>query len=287
MSFKSTTRTDIYGGPAASGAFVWNKYLGAKWIDVFIIGSGGGASSGAVLVAASTQVPSNSGQGGAIAYYSFPAAMLGLTVNVVVGAGGAGGISGGAGVVVGGKGGDSSFGNLVVIGGQGPTLPNSVNFGQFHQNAASVNPARGLDGGGGGTVGSSASNVASTVAAGGGGGGGAANAGVPSVGIAGGAVGQNLISGRVVSLPGGTSGALGSAGGPGGSDAVGGVSVFGGSGGGGGGGSVIIAVPAGAGGAGGWPGGGGGGGGHAIAPATVAGNGGAGANAFIFVVTHF
>ena len=134
MSLHPTSRVDKYGGPASSGAFTWNNYLLAKWIEVFMISAGGGSQGGglAATLAGGVGTAGVAG-GGAIAYYFFPAAMLGLTVAIQVGAGG----PGGAGAIVAGSGslgtpgGNSSFGNFIVYGGQvgaGATTPNKGMF---------------------------------------------------------------------------------------------------------------------------------------------------------------
>lgn len=286
MSYHPTTRVDTYGGPAVSGAFTWNKFLLAKWVDILMISPGGGGSSGGLT--AGTLGGGNGAQGGAIAYYSLPAAMLPLTVAVFVGAGGIAGIWAGAGSVAGGPGGNCTFGNFMAVYGGTNAFSNINNKGFFSPSSDTVVPVWGLDGGQGQAV--TAGNAAAAMGGAGGGKGGAITALVAAAGVAGGDVGipaNQRIPGRTVILAGGAAGAIGAAGGNGGSLAVGGMDMFGGSGGGGGGASTTIAVAGGKGGDGGWPGGAGGGGGSIAAPATVAGNGGAGANGFILVITHF
>lgn len=288
MSYQPTTIINSYGGPASSGAFTWNKFLNAVWIDILMIAPGGGGNSGGLT--AGTLAGAPGAQGGGIAYYSIPAAMLPNTVAINVGAGGIGGIFiGGGGQVAGGQGGNCTFGNFMVVYGGVNSFGNLTNKGFFSVNRTSggIAPSWGLDGAFGQQA--SAVNAAAAMAAAGGSNGGAINAGVAAAGIIGGDVGipvAQRVPGRNVILAGGTAGAVGVAGGDGGSLAVGGFDIMGGSGGGGGGASSTIAVPGGKGGNGGWPGGGGAGGGNIFAPATVAGNGGNGANGFILVITH-
>lgn len=260
MSLRPIVRVDKY---TAAGAYTWNKYQGAKWVRVQMIG-GGSSGSGAI-----TTTSGSGGGGGGYGELDIPADILGATETVNVGAGG---------VPVGQpsvSGGSSNFGKYAFVRGgaaAGSGYPSwSVTSAVGHNgatfsslNSAGIIAVRGGCGGGSGGI--------ST-----GGNGFAGGSNIPSVAPA-------------TAGPGNTgpfSGVAGGAGGVGGNGSDGldfaGNSAFGGTGGGGGAGSA--AGVAGNGGKGGYPGGGGGGGG-ATTTGTV-GIGGAGADGIVIVTTYF
>lgn len=95
----------------------WTKPANLLWVSVELVGGGGG--SGGNQVTTSVQnAASGGGGGGGYARKTIPAASLGPTVAVTVGAGGAQGSTG-----AGGAGGTSSFGALLsATGGAGSPL---------------------------------------------------------------------------------------------------------------------------------------------------------------------
>ena len=103
-AFKNTGNTQFI--PAVSGT-----------VEVLVVGGGGGGGSGFNKSAAG----GGGGAGGLIYNKSYPV-IAGRTYNVVVGAGGAQSTVGGSDVGgFGGQGGNSTFGNLVAVGGGGGT----------------------------------------------------------------------------------------------------------------------------------------------------------------------
>lgn len=264
---------------------LWTKPAGLSHVRVTVLGAGGGGGSGERSWSANG-LGAGGGGGGGLSQEEIPEGLIGSTVSVIVGEGGAGGPAVTVGNintpgVDGQSGGDSSFGALVVAGGGGGGV----------RGAGGLFPTFGLGGVGttenGGRGGNNQPKGPNglpgqdRVAAGAGGGGGAriASPQIPQVASDG--------DGGSVS----TSGALGGAGSTvlsgsgsdGGSvDTVTTVS-FGGGGGGGGSASSTI-TPAGSGGDGGSFGGGGGGGGaHGGAGTRTSGAGGDGADGLVIV----
>jgi hypothetical protein len=252
----------------------WTKPAGATVVEWHVIGGGQGGGSGARNAAASVPCGGASGGGGGLTWNRAPAANLGATETVTVGAGGAGGAAVTA---------DSTNGNS---GGTGGTSQ----FGSWGRVAQSGGNATG--GGlasagtaGGGTSGMMNGVVGRAVSATGG----AGTAGVLSSGPgAGGGSGGGVSSGGVAGA-GSTGGynfviaGSGAAAGANGADAPAGT-FYGGGGGGGGAGSATGAGQAG--GNGGAPGGGGGGGG-ASTQGFNSGAGGSGANGLVIVCSYF
>jgi len=285
--------------PAAAGAAegcvvsvftsdgTWVKPSGASGVYVQVIGGGGGGGGGSFRTAAPYQSGTGGG-GGGITWGWLSAADLPDTVEVTVGAGGAGGL-GPTVAAAGGAGGNGTAGGYSAFG---KIRANGGNAGQG--GVASEGPTPGASGGGGLYSGiSSAStddDTAQTVVTdgdvncGAGGGGGTAEGvtirpsgrgshvnGYPLTAAGGGAAGTDA------------TGANGGDGGAGASQPAG--SPLPGCGGGGGGTASGSGFRAGDGGAGGLYGGGGGGGGaYRATGGTRAGNGGAGGQGIVVVI---
>jgi hypothetical protein len=251
----------------------WTKPAGAVLVRVVMCGGGGSGRRPAANAAASA-----GGSGAPIVEMTFPAAGLGPTESVVVGAGGAA-------VTVtatnGNDGGYSAFGKLEAAGGTGGTNTNTPPFTLWHPSIGAA---------------STAANRAANIAPGGsntsfgydgaigiiGGAGGYVGANNSAVGGAGG--GSNRYrtgAGSAATATSGTGGTSGGAtGGNGGTGANGEIRIgLGGEGGGSGGGG---STTGGNGGAGGVPGGGGGAGGFGT---TTSGNSGAGGAGAVYVET--
>jgi hypothetical protein len=292
MSLRARSRIDIYN---TAGAFTWNKYLGAKMVIVRLIG-GGASGQGQVSVATTATNTQNSGGGGAGGYseFIFSAAMLGLTENVIVGAGGAALAASAvtnAVVVPGNPGGNSSFGGWIVArGGLGNlnsgrswlantnsgTTGNTYNPNSGNSSSTVNNPSLFM-GSGGGASQSQTATVLTGVGVG--------SDGNP-ISITTPTVGGNLAPGIFTPLAGGIGGTR-----PGNAtrngtngNSFGVNSIIGGTGGGAGV-STQDGVAGGNGGNGGFPGGGGGGAGFGVGAAS--GASGAGAAGIVIVETIF
>lgn len=264
---------------AASGT--WTKPPGATLVTVIAIGGGGGGGSGAVEASGTVASGGAGGGGGGLSVASFPAAILGSTETVTVGAGGAGGAAVGT---------TASAGNAGATGHNSSFRSSSllVASGGTQGAAGTTGAATGGGAGGGGFSGSAGASSSATGAAGstaagtgmggagGGSGGGVTTGAAASAGGAGGAV--NSSGGNAAGTAGASAGGAGGAGG--GTTATYPVAGAGG----GGGGSSVTAVAGGVGGAGGIYGAGGGGGGASLT-GQLSGAGGAGAAGIVVVVT--
>lgn len=272
------TQVDQY---ATNGSFVWTKPAGA--IAVRIIAIGGGGAGGAGI--ASTAAGGGGGGGGSCSIRDFVASQLGSTLALVVGAGGTGGATKGAGtastvtdtpVIVtagfgvigidassnagGGGGGGGNVGTLAVAANGNPGTQASGGQGAGGGTGVTTGAIGGKGeyggGGGGGGKNATAGGAGGTSECGGGGGGGGASTGTAG---AGGVGGQGAAGGAS----------------QGGSAVSSGVYTLGGSGGAGGAQTTQV------GGNGAAPGGGGGGGGN------LAASGGNGASGSIVIITYF
>ena len=268
-------------GPAATSTDVqvftssatWTKPVGAKNIEVQVIGGGGGGGSGRRGTTASG---GGGGSGGGFSIRSFPASTVSSSVTVTVGAGGIGGASqlnidtNGFGGTAGGY---SEFGSLIYaiggFGGGGGTTTTAAGGG--FANRANFT---GQQGGQGSTAAGALGGNSTGYAGSGGGGGGGITASTHNNGGNGGASLGSFSSG--VALGGTTDGASGQQGRDISSPLIG-------SGDGGGGGASSTGS-GGGGGNGGSFGSGGGGGGGANGNSGAGGNGAAG---IVVVTTYF
>lgn len=252
--------TDVQAFTTATTAN-WTKPVGAKWVEVTVIGGGGAGGSG-------TPTRNGGGGGGAYGFKRFDASALGSTESYTVGAGGVAGANNSDG----GSGGFSSFGTTVLIkapggsgGGASAGAGGVIGNGDivYAGGAGNINGAAGID----------TANVPSPR----GGGGGGYNGGSPATATAGGNGGA-FITNYVKA--GGAGGSAGVNNGTAGSAASTGL-IYGGVGGGGGGYNGNGTNTGGNGAAGAAPGGGGGG-------STGTNNtGGNGAVGLVYVVTYF
>jgi hypothetical protein len=295
------TWTTVSGGGGGGGAVdvqaytadaTWVKPAGAQFVEVIAIGGGGGGGSGRLGAASSTRGGGAGGGGAGITRWMVPAAALGATVAVTVGAGGAGGapvlatgVSGAAGTAgtastfgshvyaAGGAGGAGGAGVTAPVGGAGAT--------------AAILPGGNGGNGGAGATGGPAVGLAALGAAGGGGGGSVTSGNTAQAGQAGGA-GSPFLAGASA-LAGGAGGAATGVSGSAGTSSTS-SQPFGGGGGGGGGANHVASGSAigGNGGAGGSYGAGGGGGGSGTTSTASgqSGEGGAGASGIIYVITY-
>ena len=113
-------------GDGTTQTYTWSKPLtGLKYIEVCCVGAGGGGGSGRKGLALNSGWAGVGGAGGAIVWTTFDSSILSSSYTITVGAGGAGGLrqttnatNGNPGL----KGGNTSFGSLVVAegGGGGP-----------------------------------------------------------------------------------------------------------------------------------------------------------------------
>ena len=277
-------------GFASSGT--WTKPAGAQFVEVIAIGGGGGGGSGRLGAASSTRGGGAGGGGAGITRWMVPAAALGATVAVTVGAGGAGGapiLTSGVNGNAGTAGTASTFGSHVYAaggaggaGGAGTTAP----VGGTGATAAILAGGNGGNGGAGATGGPTV-GLAALGAAGGGGGGSVTSGNTAQAGQTGGA-GSPFFAGASA-LAGGAGGASTGVSGSAGTSSTS-SQPFGGGGGGGGGANHVASGSAigGTGGAGGsyGAGGGGGGGGTTSTASGQSGEGGAGASGIIYVITY-
>jgi hypothetical protein len=291
----ATGLTGATGGAATTDVQIftssgtWTKPIGAKSVDVLVIGAGGGGGSGRVNAG---QNGGGGGAGGGLTFRTgIPASILSATETITVGAGG----TGGAGVnapnasgISGTSGGDSAFGNYAgnvpwVYAGGGGGGSGAAGGTGGGSNGRNVNA-----GGGGGSGGSAANGGAgggTAISGAGGGGGGGCN--TTGSWFAGGngqwVLGNNPIGGQAIG--GFTAGQAGFNGNS--------MGTYIHAGGGAGGGAGNATGNGGAGGTGGLYGGGGGGGGCCgWYPGTSgltysSGAGGNGANGIVIVTTYF
>ena len=283
----------VFGGPASSGSFTWNKPTGAKSVEVLMMSGGGGGGSGARQATTAGRFGGGGGGGAGGIYFKLDADALASSETVTVGAGGAGGAAvttdttnGNPGT----KGGDSVFGPITCRGGNfggggtdttGAAGATSLWY-QWISNIQTVNNR-------GGVAPAAAPAIAYelfTCATGGGGGASRlANVTLPS---GGGAGGNKLASAGGGVESGLTSAIVGGAGGLGGTSTppvagTNGTEYWGGTGGGGGYYRPTSVGNPGA--AGGWPGGGGGGGGCSDNTFN-SGAGAAGGNGVVLIITY-
>ena len=165
------------------GSTTWTAPVDVTSVEVLVVAGGGGGGGGSNFDGA------GGGAGGLIYNTSYPV-VAGTTYPVIVGAGGAGGTGSGAITNRGGNGSNSTFGNLIAIGGGGGgsgIVANTYQLGASGGsgggsafNSSGTNPAPGAQGtagqgnpGGAGAITSSWS---------GGGGGGAGGPGILAVG---------------------------------------------------------------------------------------------------------
>ena len=283
-----------YQAYETAGTFTWTKPAGAKWVEILMFGGGGAGGGGARQATSVARGGGGGGSGGAYVMARFTASSLSATQTVVVGAGGTGGLAGAidnSSGLAGSNGGNSSFFNLVAIGGATGTGGSTAGGSSGASRTSYVQGVTGLGSNAGGagqiTTGTSAIALTANIAYPASGGGGGAGAGAASTAAAaGGAGGQKLASSATLS---GLASVI--AGGAGGTTA--GVSPIAGTSGltisqgglGGGGGAYITGVAAQSGAAGGALGGGGGGG-AASDNGFAAGNGGNGGSGAVYIITY-
>lgn len=247
-----------------SAGGTWTKPTGATVVHYVLIAGGGGGGSGRNGPTTGVEIFAGAGGGAGGRVVGFvPAALLGATVAITVGAGGAGGAAVGASDTAGNNGGSGGFsyipGFASATGGEGglgggqatrtgppgsqPSLPGfSRSSNIFDNNAAQVLPGAG----GPGTTGGGLRNYGSGAElgpGGGGGGGGRTSAGVTgSPGYGGDAhnFGINGAAGGGAASAAPTNSGVGGGGGGGGTygSSAGGAGGFPGGGGGGGGGGL-------------------------------------------------
>lgn len=261
----------------------WNKPANAKIVNIQILGAGGGGGGGRKDTAATVaRFGGGGGGGGGFINITMPAAVLGSSEVVTIGAGGTGGagssVTGNG--TTGNNGNTTSFGTLILPGGIG---------GGGGTNTTGTAGTAILSGsvGGASSATATASNgapVSATATANYGGAGGGAGGGISTSDAAfgGGAGGRSQALNQAGGAGGANTGAAGT---------IGYVNATAGSGylvtgSGGGGGGAGITVSGGNGGAGGFPSAGGGGGGATIS-GTTSGAGGDGGGAVMIVTTYF
>lgn len=303
-SLTAATQVDVF---TANGT--WNKPSGARFVEVFCLGAGGGGASGPKR-GAGNNFGAGSGGGGAGPRKRFQASELGASESVTVGTGGTGGAAQTAANTAGNSGnvgGNSSFGSwLTGYGGGGGASNAGTSSGggggggaisAGGNGTASAGGSAGRCGGVAGTNGGTA-GINSTSEVGGGGGAGAnSNAGGQKGGDAmqggpgGGGGGANLsvqpggAGGDCPVAAGGAAGAAAVGTGNGGTGGAGTSPTLLNAGSGGGGGGSATSGNGGDGGAGGR--GAGGGAGGATSTGTQSGAGGNGGDGLVVVVTYF
>ena len=276
----------------STGTSTWTKPAGAKLVYVLMFGGGGGGGSGrrrATLSAATTAAGGGGGGGGGRTELWIPAAALGSTETVTVGAGGTGGTANTADNTngnTGNSGQSSSFGSWALAragnGGAGGATTSGTGgsggggLGEYSLGSTTYTAS----GGSGNTTTGGAGNRGGYRPGGGGGGAGlASGATFGNPGQLGGKGGSLLTSSTLTTGGGGSSSSSDGNGGNGSNS----TAYFVGGDGGGAGGSGLISP--GSGGNGGYPGGGGGGGG--AGQGVNSGAGGNGGDGYVRVVTFF
>ena len=275
----------------ADSPAVWTKDINCKYVKVIGVAGGGGGACGVD--------DSNGGGGGqcggTFIFEGIPN-FFGATENVVVGAGGIGGLQINLPATAGTNGGNTTFGKMTAVGGglaEGldPVPQNCVNMSLYNSQLVSTSGSgSGADQGGNGQGvapfdGYSGFNI--TFSSTGAGGGGGYSLGVPRIGGDGGSIESPLDNNPTRVLVGGTGGdPFGVVDGGNGNDWLygvgGGVMTCGTSGGGGA--CGTLANASGNGGNGGFPGGAGGGGGRG--EGVPSGNGGNGADGIVLVIEY-
>jgi hypothetical protein len=104
----------------ASGT--WTKRAGLQSVTVYVLGGGGGGGSGRCGASGSVRAGGVGGGAGGFTIANFPAAMLGSSLSVTVGAAGAGGVAQSTASTNGNNGtagGNTSFGSICTAGGGG------------------------------------------------------------------------------------------------------------------------------------------------------------------------
>ncbi|MEQ7008477.1 glycosyl hydrolase family 28-related protein [Actinopolymorpha sp. B17G11] len=115
-----TVQVDTYATP---GTYTWNHPAGAKSVHAVVISAGAGGGSGRRGAAGTIRCGGGGGGGGGITEQIIPAAVVGATETVTVGAKGIGGAAAtvdSSNGVAGTGGGPSSFGAFAFAGGSGP-----------------------------------------------------------------------------------------------------------------------------------------------------------------------
>jgi hypothetical protein len=261
--------------------------VGAKLIEVELLGGGGGGGSGRKGAAATVRCGGGGGASGGVSKNIFLPSDLTPTITVTVGVAGTGGnavttnsTSGNAGIA----GGVTSFGVYLKANGGNAGAGGTLTSG----NAGNGGTALTYNGGTGGAAstsggtGNGANSATPYTPSGGGAGGGISNANVANTGGSG-----NIVAAfsNFIGLP-TNLGAVATNGGNGATPLTNGVNVFLGYGGGGGGAS-ITATNAGSGGAGSGRGSGGGGGGAGVDAVNNSGAGGAGQAGLARITAYF
>lgn len=266
------------------------------FVNVTCFGAGGGGGSGRSGANLGSSGGAG-GNGGGVNSATVPVSFFGgagATVAYTVGLGGplTNGVSNSNGTG-GGTGGNTSFGNIIAIGGtpggggstSAPGGASGVN--SFWSGTASFTSAISGAAGLGGNAPAGPGAIVNTTWPTGGGGGGGGNSGANTSGSAGGDINYQKTGGDVQALAGGTAGnGAGTRNGGPGSSATSspyGLGLLGGTGAGGGG--YTSTGTAGNGGTGGFPGGGGGGGSGSVSTVT-SGAGGAGADGAIYIIEY-
>lgn len=309
MGVYDNAKVDIY---TANGT--WTKPVGAKTVEVEMIGGGAGGGSGRKGNASTARRGGSGGGGGQHVHHTFLASLLGTSVSITVGAGGTGGASQTTASTNGNDGNDgaaTTFGAFLkagggrkglggntatLVGGQGGSAWDGINQtagdGSYGGGGVGGNGGDGTTqggagehggGGGGGSGGAPGGDGGGSVFGGGGGGYGGGVVGSTNTPVVGGAGGNYQFYGT-----GGGGSAGSSPSGAGGNGSSPSYTYWGGSGGGGGGPGVNGAAntAGGPGGNGGSYGGGGGGGGVGTGTSD-SGKGGDGASGFCLVITYF
>jgi hypothetical protein len=269
---------------STAGTFTWTKPNPtlAKSVNIQLFAGGGGGGGGrkdTTLLTAKSG--GGGGGGGGYLNITIPAAALGVSESVVIGAGGTSGSGSTTGSgVAGGNGGNTTFNSLICLGGLGGGV-GSTNAASGGNGILNSNNGASSSITGNGGIGSPTGVALPTQFGGAGGGGGGCISAAGSV-FAGGVGGRS----NVLNFNGGASGANTGVSGTAGTNNTSASTGLFAVGSGGGGGGAGLAVSGGAGGAGGFPAGGGGGGG-ATETGTSSGAGGIGGDGLAIITTYF